>query len=195
MQRADAFSLVKGTLPAGKPKAAFKIVILYEDVETGKLAKQTYDFLVESMGSDCRFTHQIWKFEALGLPALLEVAARDAVDANMVVVSGQSGDLPGHVLSWLETWIEQAVHPLALVALFDPSRDTPQTQALRAFLSSLAERGGVEFFTPSREATDSSLAKRDSSFPSRSEWRGHSWGTYIAADEDYRGVTHWGINE
>ena len=33
----------------------FNVVIAYEDFETGKHAKKTYDYLAEHLGRDCRF--------------------------------------------------------------------------------------------------------------------------------------------
>ena len=45
----------------------FNVVIAYEDFETGKQAKKTYDFLAQNLGSDCHFTNQMWKFDVLGI--------------------------------------------------------------------------------------------------------------------------------
>ncbi len=176
-------------------KVAFNVAILYEEIELGKLAKRTCDFLVDNMGLDCGFTHQIWKFDALSIPVFREAATRDAAGTDIVVLACQTGDLPGPVFSWLQTWLEQAASPLALVALFDPGAKSPRILAARASLSSLAERSGVEFFARGSEELDKNLPKRDYPYPSRSDRPERAWTPYIVNDNDYRGVTHWGINE
>jgi hypothetical protein len=194
MRSADTVPLLNS--PELETRTAFNVVILYEEFETGKRAKLTYDFLVETMGADCQFRSQIWKFEALSDPALLDLALRDAAEADIVVISSQGGDVPSEVRTWLEAWLVLAANPLALVALFDPAREIPRTQSARAFLSGVAERGRMEFFAPLVDESVRRPADREFSFPGRAELRENSWATYAAVEEeDYRGVSHWGINE
>jgi hypothetical protein len=195
MQHAvNPVSLLPVDFSQPESKVAFNVAIIYEEIELGKLAKRTCDFLVDSIGLGCGFTHQIWKFDALSIPVFREVATQDAAGTDIVVLACQTGNLPSPVLSWLQTWLERAASPLALVALFDPGANNPQTLAARASLSSLAERSGVEFFTPGSEELDDHLPARDYPSPSRSERPDRDRAPYIVHD-DYRGVTHWGINE
>ena len=65
----------------------FNVVIAYEDFETGKRAKKTYDFLVENLGHDARFSNQMWKFDVLTIPKLREMAAKDATAADIIIIS------------------------------------------------------------------------------------------------------------
>src|SRR3954452_20708038 len=98
----------------------FNVVIAYEDFETGKKAKGTYDFLVQNLGPECDFENQMWKFDVLGIPKLMELAAKDAANADIVIISCHSGShLPEEVVSWMELWIEQKHNAIALVGLFD----------------------------------------------------------------------------
>ncbi len=98
----------------------FNVVIAYEDFDTGKHARKTYDFLVENLGPQCHFTNQMWKFDVLRIPKLREMAANDAVLADLIIVSSHGGEeLPGPVKAWLESWLAQKGNPIALVALFD----------------------------------------------------------------------------
>lgn len=125
----------------------FNVVIAYEDFETGKHAKRTYDYLVEHLGSDCEFNNQMWKFEVLNLPKLREIAAMDAAAADIVVISGHGEALPESVQRWIESWLAEENKPLALVALFDrPKEEVHKTRAVRDYLSQVAERAGMEFF-------------------------------------------------
>jgi len=125
----------------------FNVVIAYEDFQTGKHAKRTYDFLVEHLGCDCHFSNQMWKFEVLSIPKLREIAAKDVELADIVVVSCHGDELPPHVKAWIESWLMQGCRPLALVALFDaPSENHARTGPTRAYLASIAKRGNMEFF-------------------------------------------------
>ena len=62
----------------------FSVVITYEDFETGKNARRTYDFLAQQLGSECQFTSQMWKFEVLTISKLREMAAKDAAAADIM---------------------------------------------------------------------------------------------------------------
>src|SRR5947209_20040133 len=85
----------------------FNVVIAYEDFETGKHAKRTYDFLVENLGHDCQFTNQMWKFEVLCIPKLREMAARDAAMADIVMISCHGKELPPEVKAWVELGVTE----------------------------------------------------------------------------------------
>src|SRR5947209_17488715 len=105
----------------------FNVVIAYEDFESGKQAKATYDFLVENLGTNCRFSSQMWKFDVLGIPKLREMAAKDAAGADIVIVSCHgSNDLPVEVKAWIELWMADQSNTIALVALFDSPAVDPQ---------------------------------------------------------------------
>jgi hypothetical protein len=128
-----------------EPNPTFNVVMAYEDFDTGKHAKRTYDFLAEHLGGDCQLSHQMWKFEVLRLPKLREMAAKDAATADIILVSSHGGsDLPPEVKSWLELWLREPGNPLALVALFDCSRE--HTGSIRAYLASIARRARIAFF-------------------------------------------------
>jgi len=127
---------------------AFNVVMAYEDLETGKHAKCTYDFLVERLGHECQFHNQMWKFDVLGIPELREMASRDAALADIVIISCHgSNALPHAVKSWIEGWLSQESNPVALVALFDtPFGAIEHTYSVRTYLAGVAKRGGMEFF-------------------------------------------------
>ncbi len=128
-----------------KTRPTFNVVIAYEDFETGKHAKRTYDFLVENLGRDCQLINQMWKFEVLRVPKLQEIAAKDAALADLILVSSHGGsELPPEVKSWIESWLREPGEPLALVALFDRPRE--HTLPIRAYLAGVARRAQVAFF-------------------------------------------------
>ena len=124
----------------------FEVLIAYEDFETAKHAKHTYDILVKNLGPNCRFTSQMWKFAVLSLSRFRQMAVSDAVAADIIILSSAGGDLPGHIKDWIESWLAEGGNPLALVALFNPADASRQTQATRAYLADVARRGRMEFF-------------------------------------------------
>ena len=134
----------------------FDVVIAYEDFETGKHAKRTYDFLTEHLHHECTFTNQMWKFDVLAMPNLRQMAAQDAAQADIIIISCHGATaLPAEVKAWIELWINEDSHPVALVALFDENlTDTPETQTMRSYLEQVAQRGMMEFFAqPSGNST------------------------------------------
>jgi hypothetical protein len=145
---------------------AFNVLIAYEDFETGKHARKTYEFLVEHLGQDSQFANQMWKFEVLQIPNLREMAARDAAMADVIVISGHGGSqLPAHVRLWIEAWLAAPRNAIALVALFDPPRE--HTQSIRTYLADVARRGKMAFFAqpdqwPAQES-EATIAGQDES--------------------------------
>ncbi|MGA2657573.1 MAG: hypothetical protein ABSH34_08635 [Verrucomicrobiota bacterium] len=126
----------------------FNVLIAYEDFEAGKHARKTYDFLAGNLGRGCQFTNQMWKFDVLNIPKLRDMAARDAVLADIVIISSHGGEeLPGPVRAWMESWLAQKGNPVALVALFDcPSEESPKTERIRTYLADAARKAGIDFF-------------------------------------------------
>jgi len=133
--------------PAPDAYPSFNVVIAYEDFDTGKHAKRTYDLLVENIGQDWHFTNQMWKFEVLLLPKLRDIAVEDAARADVIMISSRGHDLPDHVKSWIESWLAAAYDPLALVALFGHPREAAgHRNVSRGYLADVAKRGNMEFF-------------------------------------------------
>lgn len=122
----------------------FNVVIAYEDFETGKLAKKTYDYLVEHLGQECELCHQMWKFEVLALPRLREYAVQDATVGDIVLVATHGRELPPQVTDWLDAWAAHAPRTLALVLLSDAAPD--ETREAHTYLAGVAAKAGVEFF-------------------------------------------------
>ena len=127
---------------------AFNVLIAYDDFEAGKHAKKIYDFLVENLGEECEFANQMWKFDVLGIPKLGEMAATDANEADIVIISCHAGgELAEPFKSWLELWVRNKPRAIAMVALLDsPFGWTAELQNTRAELAEVARRGGMEFF-------------------------------------------------
>jgi hypothetical protein len=146
MQRSLNFTPVDS--PEVESNPIFNILIAYEDFETGKHAKETYDFLAQNLGGECQLTSQMWKFDVLTIPKLRDIAVRDATLADIILVSSHGDPLADHVLKWAESWIMEGTQALALVALFDrPEAQSPALNSVREYLAEVAKRGNMEFFS------------------------------------------------
>lgn len=128
-------------------RPTFNVLMVYEDFETGKRAKETYDFLVSHLDCTCEFMSRVWKFEVLGIPELVELAIEDAVAADLVIISSHGGKaLPPQVADWMDRWMAVGTHnTMALVALFECSPE--EASGVREQLREAANRKGIKFFS------------------------------------------------
>jgi hypothetical protein len=175
----------------------FNIVIVYEDFETGKQAKRTFDFLAEHLQGECQFTNQMWKFDVLNIPRLREMAAKDAAAADIVIISCHArNELAPEVKAWIELWLAEKNNTIALVALVgSPPGFTTQTMALRRYLAEVALRGGMEFFAQPEDA-QAANSWAPLLMPQRSSQPINLPVASLARAVQREGVfPHWGINE
>lgn len=193
MQR--TLSLPPVESPEVESNPVFNVLIAYEDFETGKHAKETYDFLAQNLSAECLLTSQMWKFDVLSIPKLREIAVRDATLADIIMVSSHGDTLPDHVLKWSESWIMQGTQALALVALFDrPETQSGTLQSVREYLAGVAKRGQMEFFAqpdlwPGVARRNPALSVPSS--PITSARKVSPFTTAVRRDI----IPHWGINE
>jgi hypothetical protein len=168
--------------------SVLNVVIVYEDLETGRRAMKTYDYMVEHLGEQCLFANQMWKFDVLAVPKLREMAAKDAAAAEIIIVSGHAGnELPKEVRAWVDQWISYKTHASALVGLFgsesvsNPARD---------YLATAAKRAGIEFFCQPGIWPDKNQT-------ARTEWERNERTFSVLANvaREESPVSHWGINE
>ena len=66
--------------------STLRVVIVYEDFDSGTHAKKTYDFLGANLAQDYQFSYQMWKFEVLSIPQLREIAAKDGANADLIML-------------------------------------------------------------------------------------------------------------
>jgi hypothetical protein len=169
------------------------VVIAYQDLETGKSAKNTYDFLVEHLGHECEFSSQMWKFDVLAIPKLREIAAKDGAAADIIIISCHGGELPAEVKAWIELWLAEETKPIALVALFGPG-EVEGTEAIRSYLAGVAKRGRMEFFAQPDEWPGSKPS--ETSFLIRRETgQDRALSMLAGAMNRETSFPRWGINE
>jgi hypothetical protein len=187
MQNTVTFSPLRPSEPEGN--SVFNVVIAYEDFETGKHGKNTYDFLVEHLGEECQFSNQMWKFDVLSVPKLREMAAKDAAAADIIVIAAHGrNDLPTPVKAWIESWQSEKIRAIALVALFD-SDDYIDNPA-RSYLAGVAERAHIDFFSQPGQ-----WPKGEESAYKNWEQSSKSLSALVGLAQHDKDVSHWGINE
>jgi hypothetical protein len=172
--------------------STFNVVIAYEDFETGKHAKKTYDFLVEHLGEEFRFSNQMWKFDVLAVSKLREMAAKDAASADIIIVAAHgSNEVPDELKAWMELSLKEHPRAIAIVGLFDTQEY--QDNPTRTYLADAARRGEIEFFSqpgiwPGGETGDV--------FAFESHERNNKAFSVLAGmARQEPDVSHWGINE
>jgi hypothetical protein len=176
-------------------RPCFNVVMVYEDFETGKHAKQTYDYLVRNLGPDCHLTNQMWKFDVLSIPKLREIAIKDATQADIIVVSSRGGDLPEQVKEWIEGWLALRTNAIALVALFDDAVDVQHTRLVRAYLAGVAQRAKLEFFAQPDDWPGRKRASEAPSFGPSSDFSERTLHTLAGVVQRELNFPRWGINE
>jgi hypothetical protein len=167
--------------------STLNVVIAYQDLETGKRAIKTYEYMVEQLGNECLFSNQMWKFDVLGVPKLKEIATKDAAAADIIIVSAHEGNqLPFEVKAWMESWLSYKSQASVLVGLFgNESVNSP----VRHYLAEVAQRAKIEFFC------------QPGIWPGTTDAAARAWGqngkstAFLNAEPEGRAFSHWGINE
>jgi hypothetical protein len=135
-----------------EPNAVFKAVLIYENVTAGARARCCLERLARESGKALQ--EQMWNFDVLGIREARNGAASAARKADVVAVSA-SGQLefPGAVRAWFDMWLWllEDENP-ALLALFDSSA-TLRVGSVHPYLSRIAQRAGIEFFSANRQVS------------------------------------------
>ncbi|MBI3418405.1 MAG: hypothetical protein HY043_24205 [Verrucomicrobia bacterium] len=130
---------------------ALRVFIAYNDIAAGKHAMQVVTDLGKSSGDDFEFEPLPWSFEELGDVYWREVAARDAAEADILIIA-TSGlrPLPPAVEQWAETVINRKRGTsAAIVALFGPEEDPDGAGSTRLeAIQTAAQQAGLDFFAP-----------------------------------------------
>jgi hypothetical protein len=145
-------------------KRTFSAVMAYEDSSLAERAQKAWEHLVSTLqGHHCSGL-RLWQFDLLRTPQMRRVAARDAAQADMILIATRgAGELPTDVKDWIDGWLVQKRNAYdnqrILAALFDALPKTVGIPALAqfAYLQRVARRGNVDFlvstFDPSGENT------------------------------------------
>jgi len=144
---ATVVSKARGGLRArGRP--SFNTVLVYEDITSGERVWNFYEELTRRFDGDFEFSHLMWSFSMLDDPRTVQLAARSAADANLVILSC-SGiiELPARVKNWIERWARFAnSQNSALVTLMDHKAKAAATAATHSYLRRIVRSREIDFF-------------------------------------------------
>jgi len=173
---------------------AFNVVIAYENAAAGLRAMRIFSKLADDHRGELAFQTQIWRFDVLDDPVWRKKAEKDAMKADMLVISIESeAELPASVQGWLTAYQSQKSRgSRAVVALFGTEEDGGDANSLRLKLvKRSAEEAGLYFFAPLPHHKTNLGSDIESLDPSLGVTNGNS---YDLGDQS-EGYQHWGINE
>jgi len=171
--------------------------LMYEDLSTGLRARRLLDGVVTSLNLEVDFQANLWRFDLLGEPALLELAADEAAKADIVFVSAHGQhDLPAAIHLWFKQWLaRKGSEPCALAVVLDPStNDAPARNRMLEALGAVGGPAGVEVFVHAGVAPESHWESAVQDIHWRAETRTAVLEEMLHRAElsSYR---EWGINE
>jgi hypothetical protein len=144
-------------------KSALRVVIAYSDFAAGKRAMRVLADLGKGLGDDIEFHPLPWSFDLLADIDWREVAARDAINADILIIATSSAStLPPAVERWVKTTIAQKRGTdAAVVALFGPEENSEGAGAARLeALQAVARQAGLAFFAPApRQELDEAIER------------------------------------
>jgi hypothetical protein len=150
--QADGMSnLVQQDFPsqfAFEHASPIKFVIGYEDFGTGQRAMKSCKQLMDRLGDQFQYLTSFWKFDLLRVPKLKDLAAQEASEADVLILSVHGpGELQPAVKSWLSALPrKQQGCTKALVALVDDADDSSTDQNhIADYLRQAAEKAGLDF--------------------------------------------------
>ena len=148
----------RGEAPVREEKPGLDVPLMYEDLSMGLRARRLFDEVMNSLILEVDFQANLWRFDLLGEPALLQLAADEAAKADIVFVSAQGQhDLPAAIHSWFKQWLaRKGSEPCALAVVLDPStEEVPARNRMLEALGTVGAPAGVEVFVHAAEAPES----------------------------------------
>jgi hypothetical protein len=130
------------------------IVSIYEDLGARELLQRLCHSLASRFKDDLEFKTDWWRFKYLSDPEISMEAAQTATQADVILLSTPSAELPSGVRRWFEDWLpERKAADGALVFVQSSLRSSVGVLPLASYLRQTAKRAHLDFFR-----LDSSLA-------------------------------------
>ena len=84
----------------------FTVVIIYEDIETGKRTKHFYDRVARAFQVSCDLSlKDIWNFQVIAIPEICYLEAQAAAQPNLIVLSLHGKDpVPSEIRIGTTRW-------------------------------------------------------------------------------------------
>lgn len=150
-------------LDSKNPPPPLRVVIAYNDLASGQRAVRVLADLAKSLGEEIQFEPLPWSFGLLSDPDWGKVAASDAINADILIISTSSErPLPTAVGRWTESAIHRKRGTLAAVVALLGTEENPDGagSSRLAAIRMAARQAGLEFFAPARrDDLDSTIAR------------------------------------
>jgi hypothetical protein len=167
---------------ATSPLDICTVVVIYDDIAARTRAMKAGDYLVKQFWENVELKFHWWRTDFLRDNNLAQVAARNAIAADFLIVCVGDNETASALLeAWFETWITRRTGREG--ALLDLSSDSPQG----GFLRELCTRGRFDYLAPAPVETRSprTTKAQGMSIPAATE----------ARHRDSRPPSRFGLNE
>jgi hypothetical protein len=152
-----------GSASPALTSSGVRVLMMYDDLAAGNRVMRVVDSLLRHCGDEVALQSDMWKFATLRCTSMAKLAAQDARQADVVIVSAHgSEELPEEVQAWFRQWAHsRAPHPAVLVALLDHAAGLlPQFDPARNYLEGIAREAGMEFVSMFIEQEEMDLSVR-----------------------------------
>jgi hypothetical protein len=131
-------------------KAAWSVVVVYEDTAAREQAVDFCDQLVKRFWARFEFEVSWWSFSLLQKDPVAMEAAEKAAQADLVILSSlRQEDLPVPVKGWIESWLSRRGDREGILAgLMGPGVVGSGLEAPKhLYLRQVAHRGAMDYLT------------------------------------------------
>lgn len=141
-------------------------IMVYDDLAAGKRAGELISLLEDAQPNDRKFRLQPWRTDFLVDPEWAQVAAAEAVEAELLIVSvSRPYELPREVRNWLSRWLGgRRSADSALVVIVDSKNEINEANISGIeFLKLEAKVAGVNFFSvvaPQHESSNERFGRQ-----------------------------------
>lgn len=134
--------------PRKNKKAEVRVIMIFEDIPSGKEIITAYDLILQRFGNEYDFDSHLWNFNGLRDCRIREMAAEEAAEADLILVSAHGENhLSLHVRAWLEMALEMRSRRSGILGLMlDREHMTPNSN-LGIYLQNAAWKAGMEFIS------------------------------------------------
>ena len=153
-----------------EPKAAWSVVVVYEDAAAREQAVDFCDQLVKRFWATFEFDVSWWSFSLLQTEHVAMEAAEKAAQADLIILASlREEDFPVHVPKWVESWLRRRGEREGILAgLIGQGTATSVGGATKHYyLRQIAHRGAMDYLTQVPQSISRSIPESAESYTRR----------------------------